>query len=356
MNTIFKNLILNGALTDIVCTDKKISYIGKTDADGIDFHGLKVYPGLIDIHTHGANGTDTMDCDLKALSVFQAKHGITAFYPTTMTVSTEALNKVLTASTDNMPGAQIPGFHLEGPYINEKYMGAQNSKYIRNPDLAEFAGYDNVKMITLAPELEGSEEYIKNSKAIVSVGHTDADYDTVVNAAKAGAKCVTHICNAMPSLHHRNPSVIGAAFDKGLYAQVICDGIHIHPSMIRVLYKLFSADKMILISDSMRATGLPDGDYDLGGLNITVKDKIARTQSGALAGSTSTLFDCVLCAIKFGISEEDAFKMASETPAKLMGLNKGKIQIGYDCDLLILNEHNEIDTVIINGSIFKEDR
>lgn len=352
MTKVFKNLNLHGNITDIVCRDGKIEKIGNSELDGIDFHGLSVYPGLIDIHTHGAVGADTMDDTPEILSVFEAEHGITSFLPTTMTVSNEALSSVLNKPLPKVSGAQILGYHLEGPYINEKYKGAQNSKYIRNPDTEEFSEFQNIKIVTIAPELENSINFIKNSDAVVSLGHTDADYKTALAAADAGAKCITHTFNAMPPLHHRMPAVIGAAFDRNMYAQVICDGIHIHPSVIRILYRLFTPDRMILISDSMRATGLPDGNYDLGGQNIIVKNKIARTEDGALAGSTSTLFDCVKSAIAFGIPKDDAFKMASETPAKLMGFNKGVIKEGYDCDLLILDDKLNINAVIIGGKIF----
>ena len=352
MAQVFKNLNLNGKSVDIVCEDGKITEIGKTELNGIDFHGLSVYPGLIDIHTHGADVADTLDDTPEKLSVFEAKHGITSFLPTTMTVSNEKLSSVLNKPLPKVSGAQILGYHLEGPYINEKYKGAQNSKYIRNPDISEFSKFQNIKMVTIAPELENSMEFIKAVDAVVSIGHTYADYDTTAKAADAGAKCITHIFNAMPPLHHRMPAVVGAAFDKNMYAQVICDGIHIHPSVIRILYRLFTADRLILISDSMRATGLPDGNYEFGALNIIVKDKIARTEDGALAGSTSTLFDCVKSAIRFGIPKEDAFKMASETPAKLMGFNKGVIKEGYDCDLLVLDDKLNINAVIIGGEIF----
>ena len=217
--------------------------------------------------------------------------------------------------------------------------------------MSEFADYDNIKLITLAPELDGAIEYIKAFGGVVCLGHTDADYDTAVNAARAGAKCLTHTFNAMPPLHHRSPSLIGAAADFDMYVQVICDGKHIHPAVIRILYRLFGPERMILISDSMRATGLPDGVYELGGQTITVKEKTARTADGALAGSTSSLFECVRCAVDFGIPEPEAFRMASETPARLMGLKRGIIKSGYDCDLIVLDDKNEIDTVIINGNI-----
>ena len=352
MKTVFKNLCVDGKRTDITAENGIISEICDAQEPGIDFHGMKVYPGLVDIHTHGMGGMDTMDADFELMAKLQAKNGITTFYPTTMTASHEAIMRVLTAPLPDK-GAKIAGFHLEGPYINEKYKGAQNSYYVRNPDSDEFKGFENVKLITIAPETEGAEEFIKNTDAVVCLGHTNADYETAMKAARAGAKCLTHTFNAMPPLHHRQPSLIGAAFDSDMYVQVICDGKHIHPSVIRILYKLFGADRMVLISDSMRATGLADGDYEFGGLTITVKDKTARTQDGALAGSTSTLFECVRCAIEFGIPENDAFKMASQTPARLMGLNRGIIEAGRDCDLIILNDKNEIDTVIIGGNILR---
>ena len=350
MKTVFKNLCVDGRITDITAENGIIKKVGTVSEPGIDFHGMRAYPGLIDIHTHGMGGMDTMDADFELMAELQAKNGTTTFFPTTMTASHEAIVRVLTAPLPDK-GARLEGFHLEGPYINEKYKGAQNSAYVRRPDIDEFKAFDNVKLITIAPEAEGAEEFIKNSRAVICLGHTDADYETAMRAARAGAKCLTHTFNAMPPLHHRQPSLIGAAFDSDMYVQVICDGKHIHPSVIRILYKLFGADRMILISDSMRATGLCDGDYEFGGLTITVKDKTARTQDGALAGSTSTLFECVRCATEFGIPESDAFKMASETPARLMGLNRGKIFAGYDCDLIVLNDKNEIDTVIIGGEI-----
>ncbi len=350
MKQVFKNLIINSKLTDIVCENGIITDIGRFSCNGIDFGGRKAYPGLIDIHTHGIGGIDTMDADFTEMAKLYAKCGTTTVYPTTMTASYENIEKVLTADIP-YNGARIDGFHLEGPYINKEYIGAQNDNYVRNPDINEFNGLDNIAIITLAPELDGALEYIKKSNAVISLGHTAADYNTGCMAAKTGAKCLTHTFNAMSPLKHREPALIGAAFDNDMYIQVICDGKHIHPSVIRMLYKIFGSDRMILISDSMRATNLPDGEYDLGGLNIIVKDKTARTEDGALAGSTSTLFDCVKCAINCGIPETEAFKMATEIPANLMGLNRGVIKVGAECDLIILNGNNNIDTVIINGNI-----
>lgn len=356
MEQLFKNLSINGEILDILCSDGKIEKIGKFDGNtkvnSVDFHGKRAFAGLVDIHTHGMGGIDTMDADFSKLPKLYASAGTTTVYPTTMTAPHEAIVKVLTADIPEN-GAKIGGIHLEGPYISEKRKGAQNTDFIRNPDITEFKDYTQAKIITLAPELTGAIEYIKNTDMLVCVGHTNADYETVSLSADAGARCVTHAFNAMPPLHHRLPSVIGAAFDKDMYIQVICDGKHIHPAVIRMLYKLFGADRMILISDSVRATRLPDGKYEFGGQEMTVTNGTAIMPDGALAGSTSTLLDCVKCAIKFGIPEKDAFKMASETPAKMLGLNCGKIAEGYDCDLIVLDDNNNIDTVIINGKIFE---
>lgn len=352
MKYVFKNLNINGEICDVSCIDGKIEKIGKIDAEGIDFNGKRAFAGLVDIHTHGIGGSDTMDADFTEMVKLYAQSGTTTVYPTTMTLPCEEIAKVLTATIPKN-GAKIAGIHIEGPYINVKYKGAQNSEFLKLPDINDFKGYDKAKIITLAPELLGAIEYIKNSNMLVCIGHTDADYDTAVKSADAGARCVTHTFNAMPPFHHRMPSVLGAAFDRDMYVQVICDGKHIHSSTIRMMYKLFGADRMILISDSMRATGLPDGKYEFGGQEITVTNGTARTSDNVLAGSTSTLFECVKCAIKIGIPEADVFKMASETPAKMLGLSCGKIAEGYDCDLIVLDDDNNIDAVIINGEILK---
>ena len=233
------------------------------------------------------------------------------------------------------------------------YAGAQNPSYMRKPQLEEFKDFNNIKMVTLASELEGSESFIENCGVHISLGHTACDYDTAMKAFAAGADCLTHTFNAMKPIHHRAPGMIPAAADAGAYAQVICDGVHIHPSVIRMLYKLFGADKMILISDSMPAAGLPDGEYTLGGDRVTVTDGIARTPDGALAGSTSFLLDCVKQAVKFGIPFDDAVKMATETPAKYLGEKLGKIEVGYPADFLVFDESFNLTSTIINGEIFR---
>lgn len=348
-DVVYKNLLLDGKCVDIAARGGKIAFIGQCEEDGIDCHSLTVKAGLFDIHTHGILGHETMDNKLDELTLAYAKAGTTSVCPTTTTKSKEEMaNLLLTPIKTN--GAKFRGYHLEGPFINPKKCGALNPENARLPDLSEFNGYDNVALITIAPELDGALDYIQKSKAKVCVGHTVADYETVVNASKAGAVCVTHLFNAMPGLHHREPSVLGGAYDSGMYVQLITDGVHIHPSVVRMIYKLFGADRMIIISDSIRSAGLPDGEYESAGLKVFVKDGVSRIANGALAGANATLFECVQSAINMGIPEADAFKMASETPAKMLGVKCGKIEVGYDCELLLL-DGSKIEKVIIDGKI-----
>ena len=351
MRTVLKNILLNGVKTDLITNGVKIEKIGKTDECGVDMGGLKAFPGLIDIHSHGAVGKDTMEADLESISVYQLEHGITTWYPTTMTMSEEDILRATHAKTDFKNGCNIPGFHMEGPFINAKYKGAQNEEFVKNPTAQLVERSENTKLVTIAPELEGASEFIKATDAVVCIGHTDADYDTAMSAFACGARCLTHTFNVMPGIHHRKPGPICAGADSDAYAQLICDGIHVHPSAVRMLVKLYGIDKVILISDSMAATGLGDGEYMFGGQQITVKDSIARTKDGNLAGSTTNLFDCVRQAIKFGFDEEVAVKMASENPARLMKLNKGKISIGYDADLIFVDDNFELQAVMINGKM-----
>ena len=347
-NLVLKNACVGGVLTDVVVKEGVITHIGTTDETGYDCKGLTLRAGLIDIHTHGCGGFDTMDSPIRELALWHKAHGVTSFLPTTMTAPMDALIWVCQEIPEG-EGAHVLGYHLEGPYLAEAAKGAQNAAYLQTPILGDFCCIPNAKMVTVAPELPGAKEFIEGTDAIVCLGHTVADYDTCMEAVKWGAKCLTHTCNAMSPLHHRNTGPIGAALDGDLYAQVICDGIHLHPSMIRILYRLFGRDRMVLISDSMSATGLADGDYMLGGQRVIVKEGIARTETGALAGSTTCLFDCVKRAIAFGIPEEDAFHMASATPAALLGVKKGKLEVGYDADFILLDkENNLVETLILS--------
>ena len=347
---VLKNVNLYGTLTDITVENGKITAIGKSEMDGVDFGGNKIYPGLIDIHIHGCIGYDTMEGGLEEMSDWLLSKGTTTWYPTTMSMSAEDIISATGRNIDFGHGANIPGFHMEGPFINKKCKGAMNEKYIIPPSKELFDKCKNVKRITVAPEIEGSFEFIKDCPAEVSLGHMEADYGTVTAAFEAGAKSLTHTYNAMPGIHHRAPGPIGAGFDnKKIFAELISDGKHIHPSAVRMLIKMYGTDRVVLISDSMRATGLGDGEYEFGGQTMIVKDATALTQDGHLAGSTATLFDCVKCAIEFGIPELEAVKMATENPARLMNLNKGKIEIGYDADFIIVDNEFNLVTAIARG-------
>ncbi len=346
---IIKNVNLFGKITDVKIDEGKFAFIGKCDEDGIDLSGRRVYPGLIDIHSHGAIGKDASSDELSDMADFMLTNGTTTWYPTTMTVSEDELIRVTNVNLDLGHGANMPGFHLEGPFINPKYKGAQNSDYITPPSLDLLAKCKNVKIITVAPEINGVMEFIERCGVIVALGHTDCTYDTAAEAFRRGAMSLTHTFNAMAPIHHREPGPILAGADFGAYAQLICDGEHVHPTVCRMLYKLYGKERVVLISDSMSPTGIGDGEYSIGGQAVIVKNGIARTQSGALAGSTTTLFECVKRAISMGIPEYDAVYMASTAPAMLMKLNKGKIEVGYDADFIVVDESFNLYMSVARG-------
>ncbi len=353
---ILKNVNLNGVNTNISIENGKILAIGEINSNdnSIDMKGLEVYPGLVDIHSHGCIGFDTMDKDgLCEMSVHQAENGITSWLPTTMTMDYNTIKNVTNRDISTIKGAEVLGFHMEGPYINKKYKGAQNEIFIKNPDISEFNTLENIRLVTIAPELDGSMEFIKACNAVVALGHTDANYETGVCAFECGAKCLTHTFNAMPPFHHRNPSIIGSAIECDGYVQVICDGLHLHKAVVTALYRIFGSDRMVLISDSMRATGMADGEYEFGGQTITVKDRVARTQEGAIAGSTTNLFNCVKKAVEFGISKADAFKMATLTPSTLINApHKGKIEVGADADIIAVDDQLNLMFSMAKGKVF----
>lgn len=315
----------------------------------IDGEGKIIVPGLVDVHCHGCMGLESTDGEeaLKKMSKYWAECGVTSWYPTGCTIPVKDIKNAF-SFIPQTEGANIVGYHSEGPYICHKYKGAQDPNNIVRPNIADFDDVDNIKLITLAPEVDGALDYIKNSKALVVVGHTEATYDEAMAGFKAGAKCVTHLFNGMPSLHHRQPSILGAAYDSGAYVQIICDGMHIHPSVIRLTYKLFSSKRMILISDAIRPALLADGDYDSGGLSVTVKNgKATLKGTDTLAGATTSLYGCVQKAIEFGIKPQEAYKMASTTPSEMMGIKKGKIKKGYDAEFLLLDSEWKLKDVLI---------
>ncbi len=351
---LLKNALLDKDTVTILVRDGKIAQITldeiQVDLPVIDCGGKRIVPGLFDIHSHGCLGHDTMDGtaeSMDAMCRYLFSQGITSWLPTTMTMSYEQIRQV----TGSIPkavedAASVVGYHLEGPFLSSKYAGAQDPVWLKLPDSDFLASVSHAAMVTVAPELEGAMDMIKQTNAVVALGHSEADYDTAMNAFGVGAKCLTHTFNAMKPIHHRAPGMIGAALDAGGYVQLICDGIHIHPAVVRMLYRMFGAERMVLISDSMSATGLPDGQYELGGQDVFVKGGEARLADGTLAGSTVNLAQCVVRAMNFGIPPVDAYRMASETPAKLMGVKKGEIAVGYDAEFLLLDDAWQITRVI----------
>ena len=347
---IIKNALLKDGISDIYINDGVITDTLSDDNIIIDANGKRVIPGLIDTHIHGFEGVDVSDLKLNQMSVALAKVGTTCWTPTTMTYSMDVL-KEITEQDIVTDGAKIAGFHLEGPYISKKKKGAQNEENIKKPDINEFKQLKNIVKITLAPEVEGALDFIKQANCLVSIGHTNCDYQEAIKAIECGADCLTHTFNAMPPLHHRNSGPIGAAVEKNIYAEVICDGVHISKPVVLASYKMFGSDKMILVSDNIRCANCSDGEYDSGGLKVIIKDGVACLQDGTLAGGYIPLLHAVKKAVEFGIDFHEAVKMASETPAKSLGLNKGKIEVGYDADLVILNDDFSVYKTIIGGKI-----
>lgn len=348
-----------------LCFDGGIISDNSSDDSAEDCTDCYIIPGLIDIHIHGAMGFDSMDLSYEAIntiSYFLAKNGVTTFLPTLITQSKKSLTNaavnIKSAKERGVTGADIAGIYMEGPYFSAKHKGAHDEHFLRAPSCEEFEEiYERcgglVKIIGIAPELDGAIDFIKAEKKRVkiSIGHTDADYDTAMTAIAEGASQLIHTFNAMRPFLHREPNAIGAAFDSGIFCECICDGFHLSPTAVRLLYKAVGADRMILITDAVRAAGMADGKYELGGLPITVIDGKAYAQTGAIAGGTSTLLKCVRKAVEFGIPLEKAVMMATKNPARAIDLfhDRGSISVGKRADLLVLNKDLTVKKVFLNG-------
>ena len=323
----------------------------------------------IDIHTHAAIGCDTSDGDEEGvvrMGRYYAKDGVTSWCPTTLTLKEDQLIKaVRSVRAYKRPGdgAKVAGIHLEGPFINREKCGAQNPDNIVLPDVAMFhrineASDGMVKLITMAPETEGAIEFIKEVSKVcaVSVGHTTADYDTAMRAFDAGASHATHLFNAMPPLLHRAPGVIGAAFDADANVELITDGYHIHPAVIRMVHQLFG-EKFVMISDSLRCAGMPDGDYELGGQMITVKDSKAVIRgTDTIAGSSIHLMEGLRRTVSCGVPLEAAVTAATIAPARAIRADKetGSITQGKAADLVLLDPALRVKAVFIDGQSVRD--
>lgn len=345
--------------------DRAITAIGRLEGPAdLDAQGGYVIPGLVDVHTHGALGEDFSDGKpegLQPLADYYAAHGVTSYLATTMTLKEEVLTPAMHAIRDFKPrsGAKCAGVHLEGPFLSYAKRGAQAAENLHKPDPALFhrlneASGGQVKLVTVACEEEGALPFIReiSRTCAVSLGHTTADYDTAMAGFLAGASHATHLYNGMPSLLHRAPGVIGAAFDAGASVELICDGLHIHPSVIRVTYQLFG-DKLNLISDSLRCAGMPDGDYELGGQPIVVKNHKATLLDGTLAGSSISLLDAVRNVVSFGLPLAGAVYAASTAPALAAGLDAGVIAQGRAADLLVLDKDLALKAVFVDGKLYE---
>jgi len=357
--------------------EDKIAAIGSvTDLAGqaegverIDAGGAWLIPGFVDVHVHGGANHDFMDVDeegIREITKFHASNGTTSMLATTLTAPREELTAVIALAADYMskpmPYAKLVGVHLEGPFVNVKWKGAQNPAYILPPQpewleewVDRFPGV--VKLQTLAPEIEGSLDYIEKLAAngiVPSCGHTDATYDQIIAAADRGLRHAVHTFNAMTPLHHRNPGTVGAVLtDDRITAEVIADGHHVHPAGVKLITRAKGVHNVILVTDAMAAAGMPDGDYDLGGLPVHMKCGVARLkENDSLAGSTLTMISAVRFLVReIGVSLEEASLMASANPARQLGLadSIGTLEAGKQADFLLLNDDLDIQSTWIDG-------
>ena len=371
--------IINGEVFDLkegfvsryVYTDG--AYIAEKSGDDVvmDASDCYVIPGLVDVHFHGCVGEDFSDATaegLQKIADYELSEGVTYICPAGMTLPEDQLTAICRTTAahrkSNSGGAEVVGAHLEGPFLSMAKKGAQNGAFIHEPDAdmlrrLQDAAEGSVRLVTVAAEEPNAMEFIKAAVDMgitVSLGHTTAGYDVASAAYAAGASHATHLYNGMPSLHHREPAIIGAAFDAGARAELICDGIHIHGSVVRLTFAMFGAERMVLISDSLRATGMPDGIYPFGGQEIEVHGNRATIAGHpeTLAGSVTSLMGCLRKAVEFGIPLADAVRAASLNPAEAIGIadRAGTVDVGKEASILLLNKKDlSLRTVIFKGQV-----
>jgi N-acetylglucosamine-6-phosphate deacetylase len=354
----------------IAITDKKEDLALLKNVEIIEAQNKFIVPGYIDIHVHGGGGSDVMDGEYEAIKQVATTHsrfGTTAFLPTTMTMTKnkiiKSLKSIHEARLKGTGTAEILGIHLEGPYINPEKKGAQKEEDIKKVSVEEFLEFNQasgnfIRLVTIAPEMPGAIDFIRwlhQQGIIVSVGHSNATYKQVQEGIQAGLSHVTHIFNAMRGLHHREPGVVGAALSSPkLIVEMIADGIHLHPIVLKMLTQIKESEKLVLITDAMRATGFKEGTYDLGGQEVIVTQGQAKLKNGTLAGSVLTMDQAVKNLVtKVGISLLNAVQMASYNPAKCLGIDdkKGSLELYKDADIVILNKNLETELTMVAGKV-----
>ena len=346
------------------------------DDEKIDASDCYVIPGLCDIHFHGCMSVDTCDGSidaLKEITKYEASCGVTSVVPATMTYPEDLLTKIAGAVREYRENyneteghSTLWGINMEGPFISMEKKGAQNPEYIEAPNYEMFhrineASGNAVLLCDIAPEEDGAMEFIEKAKdeTRVSIAHTTASYDVAKEAYDRGARHLTHMFNAMPAFTHRAPGPIGAAAENmNVTPELICDGVHVYPAAVNMMYKVFGSDRLIMISDSMRATGLPDGEYELGGQPVTVRGRRATLHDGTIAGSATNLYDCMMTAVtEMGIPLEGAILCATRNPARAVGIYEeiGSITVGKKADFVIIDKNTlKVKDVIVRGKILKK--
>lgn len=361
-------ILIDGKNIKQILTDKKETdgkFRGQFIVDG---GGQLLIPGMIDVHIHGANNYNMMDGTTESIQVVSkacAQTGCTSFLVTSVSSTLEELLLMIRQTkkvVGKEEGAKIAGIHLEGPYLNVKKKGMQNPKFLRHPDLREMneifkEANGLIKMVTIAPELPGGLEmidFLREKGIVVAIAHSNATYEEAQLAFERGATHITHCFNAMPSIHHRHPGLVTAALeDNNISVQVIVDGIHLHPGIVRLLHKVKGANSIVLTTDAMQAMGVGDGEYIFGGHQVIVKDGIARIKDGTLASSTITMNKSVKLSTEFGIPLEDTVKMATSVPANILGLKRiGQLNEGNTADLVLLDKDFNVSKTWIDGKIF----
>lgn len=366
------NVFCDGAFHKLDVTTGKgcITALGdaRSAGDVLDCTGHYVVPGFVEIHIHGSMGADFSDGSTEAIGTmarFLLQNGITSFLGTSMALPEERLHKIYTVAKgevlqERTGHAVLRGINMEGPYFSKERRGAQNEEYIVPPSYHSFcrlnqASGGNIRTVAVAPEQENALSFIAQASqhCSVSLAHSTANYSVAMQAFENGANHVTHLLNGMEPFGSREPGIVGAAADSGAFVEVISDGMHLHPSMVRAIFKLFADDRICLISDGMRACGMPNGQYDLGGQLVTVENGVATIDTGSLAGSVTTLADCFRKAVSFGVPLEKALKAATINPASSVGLEDsiGSIAIGKRADLLVLDNKLNLKTVVLGGVV-----